>query len=84
MMGWGNHGYGFWGMGWLGGLMMILFWAAVIVFVFLLLRHLTAGQGAGSVSKNTDPLEILRERYAKGEIDTREYEERKKVLREET
>ena len=66
---------------------MVLFWAAVIIGIVLLIRYFTAGHGGisasngvGPVSREQDPLEILKERFARGEIDTREYEERKKVL----
>ena len=43
MMGWGNHGYGMWGMGGFGWIMMILFWGGVIVGMFLLIRSLSSG-----------------------------------------
>jgi putative membrane protein len=78
MMGWGNHGYG---MGGFGGIIMILFWGLIIVGVVFVIRYFTAGQGGRpSLSSERDPLQILRERYAKGEIDTEEFEERLKNL----
>ena len=78
MMGWGNQGYG---MGGFGGIVMILFWGLIIVGVVLVIRHFTAGHGgASSSSAERDPLRILRERYANGEIDTEEFEERRKML----
>ena len=78
MMGWGNQGYG---MGGFGGIVMVLFWGLIIVGVVLVIRHFMAGQGGGpSSSAERDPLQILRERYAKGEIETEEFEERKKML----
>lgn len=81
-MGWGGHGYG-WGMGgWTGGLFMVLFWAAVIILIVLVVRQMK-GHGMGSAPPETrqrDPVEILRERYARGEIDTGEFEERMKNL----
>jgi putative membrane protein len=88
MMGWGNQGYGMWGMGGVGGMiMMIFFWAIIIVGAILIIRYFTVGhirisggQGAGPNAGVRDPFEILRERYAKGEIDTEEFEERKRVL----
>lgn len=85
MMGWGNQGYGMWGMGGFGGIMMILFWGLIIVGVVLVIKYFTAGQATGGrVSSpyeiHSDPLQILRERYARGEIDTEEFEERKKIL----
>ena len=81
MMGWGNQGYGMWGMGGVGGMiMMIFFFAIIIVGAILIIRYFTAGHvgtvlgpGGGPVAPVRDPLEILRERYAKGESDTEEF-----------
>ena len=81
MMGWGDQGYGMWGMGGLGWLMMLIFWGFIIAGVFWLLRYFTSDRG-GNVPPSIvrDPMQILQERYAKGEIDTEEFEERKKIL----
>ena len=65
---------------------MILFWVVIIVGLFFLFRYFTGnqagipGSGKGPDSGRRDPIEILKERYAKGEIDSREFEERKKTL----
>ncbi len=88
MMGWGNQGEGMWGMGGFGMMiMMIFFWAIIIIGAILIIRYFTAGhrglsvgQGGGPVAAERDSLETLRERYAKGEIETREFEERKRIL----
>lgn len=78
MMGWGNHGYG---MGWFGGIFMILFWGLIIVAIVLIIRHFMGGSGGETSGQaENDPLRILQKRYANGEINTEEYEERKKVL----
>ena len=77
MMGWGNHGYG---MGWFGGIFMVLFWVVVIAGIIYSIRYLATGKSATFGREGSDPLEILKKRYANGEIDTEEYEERKKVL----
>lgn len=68
--GWGNM-MGFWG----GGIMMVLFWVAVIYFIVWLVRN-----NKMNMSDNKKALEILKERYAKGEIDKKEFEEKKKDL----
>jgi putative membrane protein len=65
-----------------GGLGMILFWGLIILLVVLAIRWF-GGFGSGRDSAPTDhkmPLQILDERYARGEIDKKEYEERRKTL----
>jgi putative membrane protein len=76
---------GGWGMMFFGPLMMIVFVGAIVVLVVLVIRwlggsgHFPAGP-AGSPSRT--PLDILKERLAKGEIDVAEFEERRRVLGE--
>ena len=77
---WGEgFGHMMWGggFGMVGGLMMLLFWGAIIALIVFAVRGLSAGSGSGGKS---DAAEILRERYAKGEIDDNEYERRKAKL----
>ena len=82
MMGWGFDMQG-WDGHWFGGGLMFVFWIAVIVGIVLLLRGLASRPGAGGQAEGREtPLEILQRRYAKGEIDTAEFEEKKKALRE--
>lgn len=57
--------------------MMVIFWAAVIGFVWWLAREMRTGSGN---RKEMDAMEILKQRYAKGEITKKEFEERKKTL----
>lgn len=67
-----------------GGLFMILFWAGIIVLVVLVVRWL----GGGGLSRHEPPpgrssaIEILQERYARGEIDHEEFQRRKQLLSE--
>ena len=87
---WGNgFGHMMWGggFGMAGGLMMLVFWGAIIALIVFAVRGFAAGSGpargfsAGSRSGGkSDAAEILRERYAKGEIDEEEYERRKAKL----
>jgi putative membrane protein len=65
-------------MMWGGGWMMLLFWGGLIALVVLLLRR----SGASSDRSSRDPLDLLRERYARGEIDEAEYRTRRQVLEE--
>jgi len=62
-------------------LAMILFWALVIFGIIYAVRAFSGNTGpvVHYENKNT-ALEILKERYAKGEIDTAEYEEKKRSL----
>jgi putative membrane protein len=80
------HDYGWqmgWGMmGWFAPIMMVVFWVAVIVAIVFLVRWLAASGGAGSRSPKSEDsaLEILKKRYARGEINKEEFEEKKKDL----
>lgn len=66
-----------------GGAMMIAFWGGIIVLIVLLVRWLGAGHlSADHRTHAKMPIEILKERFAKGEIDREEFEERKKLLSE--
>lgn len=77
---WGMHpmwgGWGIWGIGMM--LMMLVFWGAVIVGVVLGIRWLVS---QGKESRPTDSaMDILRQRYARGEINKEEFEARKRDL----
>lgn len=82
MMGWYNHGYGSWMAG--GGfMMMFIFMLIAGLFLFALFRrsglNCSHHHGNGYQNKN-NALEILKERYAKGEIDSTEYHQKKQDL----
>ena len=63
----------FFGTGW----MMIFWWLLIIALVVIVARALFTGTKR---SEKETPLEILKRRYANGEIDKEEFEERKKDL----
>ena len=75
---WGDwmSGYGM-GWGWFGFILMIAFWVLVILGIVYLVKALT---GRGASPKEETPLDILKKRYAKGEIDAEEFARRKKDL----
>lgn len=81
MMNWYDGGPG-WG-GWLAmTLMMLVFWGAVALVLVALFRGTgTRGVSDGSSKQERGPLEILDERFARGEMDEREYQARREVLR---
>jgi putative membrane protein len=75
--------YGGWGPGgmmdWFGGgLMMIVFWILLIAFIVWIVREV-GGKNTHS-RPESNALEILKERYAKGEIDKKEFEDKKKDI----
>lgn len=65
-MTWGGHGI-------FGGLMMVFFWALIIALIFLAVRGFSNRSDTGTGQSATD---VLRERYARGEIDEDEFERR--------
>jgi len=74
--GWGMHPmWGVWGAGMM--LMMLVFWGVVIVGIVLGIRWLV---GQSRPPSSDTALEILRQRYARGEIDKQEFEAKKRDL----
>jgi putative membrane protein len=73
---------GHWGWMFMGPLMMIIFVAAVVVFVVLALRWIGGGAHHGAPPATRTPLDILKERFARGEIDKAEFEERRRLLQD--
>jgi putative membrane protein len=70
----GGFGYP---MGFGGGLFMVLWWILIIVALVTLVRWLVGQVKSGERGRAA---EILKERYAKGEIDKKEFEDMKKTL----
>ncbi|MFQ5484315.1 MAG: SHOCT domain-containing protein [Desulfobacterales bacterium] len=73
---------GGWGMGWIGMIMMIAFWVLIIVGLVFLVKWLvqTTSKGEKTVQSGSKALDILQQRYARGEIDKTEFEIKKKDL----
>jgi putative membrane protein len=55
------------------GLMMLLFWGLIIGIIIYVARKWSANEKS---KQSNSAIEILRQRYAKGEIDTDDYKER--------
>ncbi|NIR59493.1 MAG: SHOCT domain-containing protein [Gammaproteobacteria bacterium] len=72
--------YGF-GLGWV---FMILFWVLVVLGIIAVVKWLfvsSSGTGAGELGRTRRlGLEILEERYARGEIDREEYLQKRRDL----
>lgn len=75
-----NMGGGWYGMGWGGPLMWIL-WILLAVIIFWVLKSLFGG-GDGDTRERpaSTPMQILQERFARGEIDEEEFRRRREVL----
>ena len=67
--------WGAWGIGMM--LMMLVFWGVVIAGIVLGIRWLASQGGA---ARRDSALDILRQRYARGEIDREEFLARKRDL----
>ncbi|MHA1554021.1 MAG: SHOCT domain-containing protein [Alphaproteobacteria bacterium] len=79
MWGWGGGGYGMF----IGPFFMIVVLAAIIALVVLLVRWLGGPWSVAQSSRQLQAgraLDILKERYARGEIDKEEFEARRRVL----
>lgn len=64
----------YWGMP-----MMWFIWFPILVIAIIVIVKLLSGNKEKSSQKES-PMEILRKRFASGEITKEEYEERKKIL----
>jgi len=74
MMGeFGGHG---WGMGWWWIIGLII----VVAIVWMVVKGMNQNNSVSGSEPGKSALDILKERYAKGEIDKQEFEERKKNL----
>ena len=87
MMEFGGRGFGMHGFagGLAGGVFMFVFWIALVLLIAVGIRWLVTSTGTtasnrSSAREEQTALDILSTRYAKGEIDTEEFAERKKAL----
>jgi putative membrane protein len=70
------------------GIIMILFWVAVIAAIAIIISGIFSGRsdrpftGGPGNQNQPDALEILKARYAKGEIDKAQYQSMKQELQQ--
>lgn len=86
MWGWYHDG-GFGAGGWITMIaMMTIFWSLVVAAGVMIFRggtsdsHGSAGNRSGDRAPERGPMDILDERFARGELDREEYEARRAVL----
>ncbi|GAB6151320.1 SHOCT domain-containing protein [Desulfosporosinus burensis] len=85
MNGWGGYGTygayggGYWWMGLIGMAIQMIFWVGLFVLGVYLFRRI-GKHAPNETGDRGNALDILRERYARGEIDTEEYHRRRDIL----
>ncbi|KVW94214.1 electron transporter RnfE [Thiobacillus denitrificans] len=74
MSGYGMAG----GFGWI---FMILWWVLIVVGIVALVKWMgTSSEAGGRISGGSKALDILKERYARGDIDDQDFQKRKRDL----
>jgi len=68
---WGPHMM--WGGGWMGGTFMIIFWILVIVVIYFGIRWAIKSGDSPGFKQSESALDVLKRRYASGEIDREQY-----------
>lgn len=76
-MGYGFGAMGGLGMGLFGGIVMVVFWTAIILLVVWVVRSVFPSQRQ---DEHDGAVELLKRRYAAGEISQAEYEQARKAL----
>ena len=79
----GMYGYGMngvHGMGWGMGLAWILGIAVLIVLIWAIVKGKNTVPNSSTTTEKKSALDILRERYARGDINKEEFDEKKHVL----
>ena len=79
---WGDMGSLGWGWGWglLGAAHMLLWWVLIILGIAVLAKWLFGAGAQYRGAPGGNALEILKERYARGEIGKDEFEQKKRDL----
>ena len=80
MGGWGNSGYGYGGFGMMGMIMPLIFGIGIILLAVYFFRRNSVNVQANKFGGQDSALNILSERYARGEIDSGEFESKRHDL----
>ena len=72
---WGYYGNGF---SLFGGIIMVFFWVLIATGLVMFIRYLASGGCQHEIGAKA--IDILKERYAKGEITKKEFEAMKKDI----
>ena len=59
---------------------MVLFWALIILGIVVLVKRVGGPPASSGTPPSKSALDILNERYARGEIEKQEFEEKKRDL----
>ncbi len=77
----GGFGYGMFGLGWL---FMLAFWVlaigGIVWLVVALVQNAQRSAAGGGLALRQTPLDVLKTRYAKGEISKEQFEEMRRDL----
>ena len=77
---WSDAGFGWgWGMGF-GMIGMVLFWVLIIFGIVVLVRRVSGSSASSDPSASKTALDMLNERYARGDIDQQELQAKKRDL----
>lgn len=79
---WGDMGTMGWGWGWgiFGAVHMVLWWVLIVLGIAVLAKWLFGSGTQERRAAGPNALEILKERYARGEIGKDEFEQKRRDL----
>ena len=76
-MGRSNFGWAWMGLGMIG---MLLFWILIIVAIVVLVKWISGSRSFAARGQEKTALDILKERYSRGEVDKEEFDQKKRDL----